>query len=99
MKFSCDNCHAKYQIPDEKVAGKTMRMRCRKCDHLIEVHVGIAELTGQHAQQPQGGPRVTPAGAPPGRPQPGTGPTRPSAPTFPVKGSSPPVATVNPGPV
>jgi predicted Zn finger-like uncharacterized protein len=37
MKFVCDNCNAKYQIGDEKVAGKTVRMKCRKCGHDIKV--------------------------------------------------------------
>ncbi len=37
MRFSCENCHAKYQVADEKVAGKTIRMKCRKCAHSIEV--------------------------------------------------------------
>src|SRR5262245_57126796 len=40
MKFFCDNCKAKYQIGDEKVAGKTIRMKCRKCGHQIEVRQG-----------------------------------------------------------
>lgn len=31
MKFLCDSCKAKYQIPDEKIAGRTLRMKCRKC--------------------------------------------------------------------
>ncbi|MCA9532155.1 MAG: zinc-ribbon domain-containing protein [Myxococcales bacterium] len=35
MKFLCDNCKAKYQIPDEKVAGRTLRMTCRKCGNDI----------------------------------------------------------------
>ncbi|MEM9067389.1 MAG: GYF domain-containing protein [Myxococcota bacterium] len=35
MKFLCDNCKAKYQIPDEKIAGRTLRMKCRKCGHNI----------------------------------------------------------------
>jgi predicted Zn finger-like uncharacterized protein len=37
VKFFCEQCKAKYQIPDEKVAGKTVRMKCRKCSFLIEV--------------------------------------------------------------
>jgi predicted Zn finger-like uncharacterized protein len=37
MKFSCDNCKAKYQIGDDKVAGKTVRMKCRKCGYNIKV--------------------------------------------------------------
>src|SRR3954471_23575369 len=37
MKFLCDQCKAKYQIADEKVQGKTLRMKCRKCGHVIEI--------------------------------------------------------------
>jgi predicted Zn finger-like uncharacterized protein len=37
LKFFCEQCKAKYQIADEKVAGKTVRMKCRKCGHLIEL--------------------------------------------------------------
>ena len=42
MKFLCDNCKAKYQIADDKVAGKTVRMKCRKCGHLIEIRASAA---------------------------------------------------------
>jgi predicted Zn finger-like uncharacterized protein len=42
MKFLCDQCKAKYQIADEKVQGKTLRMKCRKCGHVIEIRA----LTG-----------------------------------------------------
>ena len=42
MKFLCDQCKAKYQIADEKVQGKTLRMKCRKCGHIIEIRA----LTG-----------------------------------------------------
>src|SRR5690606_24419913 len=40
MKFLCGNCKAKYQIADEKVSGRTLRMKCRRCDHdiLIDGH-------------------------------------------------------------
>lgn len=31
MRFLCGNCKAKYQLPDEKVAGRTLRMNCRQC--------------------------------------------------------------------
>jgi predicted Zn finger-like uncharacterized protein len=62
MKFLCDNCKAKYQIADEKVAGKTVRMKCRKCGHQIEVRAAVTE-TSAAAQPPRppppggGGPR------------------------------------------
>lgn len=37
MKFLCPSCKAKYQISDEKVAGRSVRMKCRKCGHMIQV--------------------------------------------------------------
>src|SRR5882724_203142 len=37
MKFLCPSCKAKYQIGDEKVAGRSVRMKCRKCGHVIQV--------------------------------------------------------------
>lgn len=43
MKFVCDNCKAKYQIADDKVAGKTVRMKCRRCQHLITVSATVTE--------------------------------------------------------
>jgi predicted Zn finger-like uncharacterized protein len=46
MKFVCDNCQAKYQIGDDKVAGKTVRMKCRKCGYNIKVSAsGTADAT------------------------------------------------------
>ena len=43
MKFLCGNCKAKYQIADEKVTGRTLRMKCRRCDH------DISDRWPQHA--------------------------------------------------
>lgn len=37
MKFYCDSCGAKYLIGDDKVQGKILRIRCKKCDHVIVV--------------------------------------------------------------
>jgi predicted Zn finger-like uncharacterized protein len=45
MKFLCDNCKAKYQIADDKVAGKTVRMKCRKCGHLIEIRASVTDAS------------------------------------------------------
>ena len=45
MKFLCDNCKAKYQIPDEKIAGRTLKMKCRKCAHDIIIR-GERPATG-----------------------------------------------------
>ncbi len=35
MKFLCPSCKAKYQIADEKVTGRAVRMKCRKCGFII----------------------------------------------------------------
>jgi hypothetical protein len=37
MKFLCSNCKAKYQIADEKVSGRTLRMTCRQCKQEIVI--------------------------------------------------------------
>ncbi len=37
MKFFCDGCNAKYSIADEKVRGKVVKVRCKRCDEIIEV--------------------------------------------------------------
>ncbi len=37
MKFSCDNCQAQYMISDEKVGPAGVRVRCKKCSHVIFV--------------------------------------------------------------
>ncbi len=38
MKISCQSCQAKYTIADEKVAGKTVKIKCKKCGATIVVH-------------------------------------------------------------
>jgi predicted Zn finger-like uncharacterized protein len=37
MKFFCDNCQAQYMISDEKVGPAGVRVRCKKCGHVIFV--------------------------------------------------------------
>jgi predicted Zn finger-like uncharacterized protein len=73
VKFLCEQCKAKYQIADDKVVGKTVRMKCRKCGHLIEVRSAVTE-TSVASVPPQGpaGGAAAPAGPPraPGRPAP-----------------------------
>ncbi len=69
MKFLCDQCKAKYQIADDKAAGKTVRMKCRKCGHLIEVRSAVAEPEG-----------AAPAAAAPAAPAGPRAPARPAPP-------------------
>ncbi len=35
MQFFCDQCKTKYSIADEKVAGKILKLRCKRCDNTI----------------------------------------------------------------
>ena len=37
MRFSCDSCGAQYMISDEKVGPKGVRVRCKKCSHVVLV--------------------------------------------------------------
>jgi predicted Zn finger-like uncharacterized protein len=37
MKISCDSCGAKYTVSDDKVQGKTVKVKCRKCSAVIVV--------------------------------------------------------------
>ncbi|MBK6575682.1 MAG: zinc-ribbon domain-containing protein [Sandaracinaceae bacterium] len=57
MKFLCDNCKAKYQIPDEKVSGRTLRMTCRKCGNDILIRgAGVAPSVVPPAAAPASSP-------------------------------------------
>ncbi|MGK3988113.1 zinc-ribbon domain-containing protein [Sorangium sp. So ce136] len=38
MKITCESCQAKYTIADEKVVGKTVKIKCKKCNHAMVVH-------------------------------------------------------------
>jgi len=38
MKIVCESCGAKYSIADEKVAGRTFKIRCKRCSAPIVVH-------------------------------------------------------------
>lgn len=77
MKFLCEQCKAKYQIADDKAAGKTVRMKCRKCGHLIEVRAGVADSRSS-------APPPATEGAAPTRP--GTTPKAPARPAAPRAG-------------
>ena len=38
MKIACQSCQAKYTIADEKVVGKVVKIRCKKCGSTIVVN-------------------------------------------------------------
>jgi predicted Zn finger-like uncharacterized protein len=54
MKFLCGNCKAKYQIADEKVTGRTLRMKCRRCDHDILIDGHSMPAPASHPPAAQG---------------------------------------------
>ena len=37
MRFVCDSCRAQYMISDEKVGSRGVKVRCKKCGHVIHV--------------------------------------------------------------
>jgi predicted Zn finger-like uncharacterized protein len=45
MKITCQSCNSKYNVADEKVQGKIVKIRCRKCGSTIVVH-GAAPSAG-----------------------------------------------------
>ena len=83
VKFLCDQCKAKYQIADDKIAGKTVKMKCRKCGHQIEVRAAVTE-TSVASKAPEDAARNAASGAAAGAP---AGPPRPGAPAAPRVGS------------
>src|SRR5687768_14703151 len=46
MKFLCGGCRTKYQISDEKIRGKILTIRCKKCGAKILVREQLAREAG-----------------------------------------------------
>ena len=38
MKITCQSCQSKYTVSDEKVQGRTVKIKCRKCGATILVN-------------------------------------------------------------
>lgn len=38
MIVTCPNCSKKYQIPEDKLAGKPRRLRCKNCREVFIIH-------------------------------------------------------------
>jgi predicted Zn finger-like uncharacterized protein len=50
MKITCQSCQSKYNVADEKVQGKIVKIRCRKCGATIVVNgTGAAAASGAAA--------------------------------------------------
>jgi predicted Zn finger-like uncharacterized protein len=52
MKITCQSCQSKYNVADEKVQGKIVKIRCRKCGATIVVNgTGGASANGSAAAE------------------------------------------------
>jgi predicted Zn finger-like uncharacterized protein len=55
MNISCDQCHSKFNIPDEKIpAGKTVTIKCPKCENRFGVSAPTAlsdEVNGKFSEE------------------------------------------------
>ncbi len=49
MKITCQTCQSKYTVSDEKVQGKTVKIKCRKCGATILVNSSGATTTAAGA--------------------------------------------------
>jgi predicted Zn finger-like uncharacterized protein len=55
MKVVCDSCRTQYLVPDEKVGPRGIKIRCKKCGHII------IWRPAQEAQEPQAQPQTGPS--------------------------------------
>lgn len=53
MRFACEQCQTKYSIPDERVRGKILKIRCKNCSCLISVSEAGVRTT-RPAEPPSG---------------------------------------------
>jgi predicted Zn finger-like uncharacterized protein len=53
VRIECDKCGAKYSIADEKVRGKTFKIRCKKCSNVIIVRDKAAGADAAAADGPE----------------------------------------------
>src|SRR6516225_1538932 len=76
MKITCQSCQAKYTIADEKVAGKTVKIKCKKCGATIVVSGNEAAAAAPGAGPIMSAGRGPSGGAPGGDDDEGEGATR-----------------------
>lgn len=56
MKITCQSCQSKYTVSDEKVQGKTVKIKCRKCGATILVNSGGVTTSAPAETTASGGP-------------------------------------------
>src|SRR5919206_80658 len=63
MRFSCDGCSAQYMISDEKVGPGGVKVRCKKCGHIISVKRAPAAAPAPAPARDEGPARAAAAAA------------------------------------
>src|ERR1700722_16266645 len=61
MKITCQSCQSKYNVADDKVQGKIVKIRCRKCGSTIVVNATAGRARNGSAPPP---PPTAPSTAP-----------------------------------
>jgi len=64
MNVTCPACSSRYAIPDEKIAGRRARIKCKRCGQLVSVD-GRHLTPPQAPPPPSAPPRAAPAAAHP----------------------------------
>ncbi len=64
MKFYCDVCNTKYSIADEKVRGKVLKVRCKKCSNIVTVREALAPVGDAEERPGTSGPPKIPKPSP-----------------------------------
>jgi predicted Zn finger-like uncharacterized protein len=90
MNFICQHCKTKYQIADEKVAGRSVRMKCRKCGEMIVL--GKAATT-----KPEATPLPQSSATAPAVPAARPAPSAPKPPVPQARAGAPPSGWREPG--
>jgi predicted Zn finger-like uncharacterized protein len=49
MKVVCESCQAKYQVPDERVAGKKLKIKCKRCGATVLIRGDLALGAAAHS--------------------------------------------------
>ncbi|MGB9600992.1 MAG: zinc-ribbon domain-containing protein, partial [Myxococcota bacterium] len=53
MKFSCNSCNTKYNLPDEKFAGKVITLTCKRCGAKIVVRPERQQTSSKTITEPE----------------------------------------------
>ena len=61
MKVVCESCQAKYQVPDERVAGKKLKIRCKRCGATVLIRGDLLEGGGPQNGSTYDRPSAVPA--------------------------------------